>query len=107
MVITVRGVPFSFLSIFQFGAVGPPLILRILMKKEDKEEDEEEFWVYILPWFDDDTASSKKTKISHLVPNVPQNGLTCSKISSNAGLLSGTSVQHCFISWIHSKGALS
>ena len=33
--------------------------------------------------------------------------LTWSKISSKAGLRSGCSLQHCFISWIHSRGAWS
>ncbi len=32
---------------------------------------------------------------------------TWSKISSNVGLFSGCSFQHCFISWIHSMGAWS
>lgn len=32
---------------------------------------------------------------------------TWSKISSNVGLLSGCSFQHCFISWMHSRGAWS
>ena len=32
---------------------------------------------------------------------------TWSKISSKLGLLSGCSVQHCFISWMHSNGAQS
>lgn len=34
-------------------------------------------------------------------------GLTWSKISSKAGLRSGCSPQHCFISWMHSSGAWS
>lgn len=32
---------------------------------------------------------------------------TWSNISSKAGLLSGCSLQHCFISWMHSRGAWS
>lgn len=35
------------------------------------------------------------------------NAGTLSKISSKLGLRSGTSLQHCFISWIHSRGAWS
>lgn len=56
--------------------------------------------------------SQLRMKLLQNIPKMPNkrsftNAGTLSKISSKLGLRSGTSLQHCFISWIHSRGAWS